>query len=166
MHIRTIRGSGGNRYVTYCSEYAKGKARNPKCNSPHRIDVDAVMQSIEEVLRKIARLSLNNKAEFEALVKSSLAKGQTDEIKKQQKRMPQVTHRLEQIEKVLDKLYEDSALGSIEPDRYEQLSQKYSGEYYQLKKGIGRNQSPSIRLRKYQPKGKKVYPSGRGLQQF
>ena len=93
MHIRTIRGSGGNRYVTYCSEYAKGKAKHPKCRSPHRIDVDIVMEIIAEVLRKIARFSLSNKAEFEALVKSSLAKGQTDEVKKLQKRLPQITHR-------------------------------------------------------------------------
>ena len=136
MHIRTIRGSGGNRYVTYCSEYSKGKAKHPKCNSPHRIDVDIVMQNIAEVLRRIARFSLDNKTEFEELVKRSLAKEQTDEVKKQQKRIPQITHRLEQIEKVLDKLYEDNALGNIEPDRYEQLSQKYSGEYYQLKKEL------------------------------
>ena len=51
-----------------------------------RIDVDIVMENIAEVLRKIARFSLSNKAEFEALVKSSLAKGQTDEVKKLQKR--------------------------------------------------------------------------------
>jgi len=34
-------------------------------------------------LRKIAQYSLANKEEFEALVKSSLAKEQTEEIKKQ-----------------------------------------------------------------------------------
>ena len=44
-----------------------------------------------------------------------------------------ITTRLEQIEKVLDKLYEDNALGAIEQDRYEQMSQKYSEEYYTLK---------------------------------
>ena len=136
MHIRTIRKSSGNHYVTYCSEYAKGKANHPKCHSPHRIDVDMVMQNIAEVLRKIAKYSLANKADFEALVKSSLAKGQTDETKKQQKRIPQITLRLEQIEKVMNKLYEDNALGTIEPDRYEQLSQKYSAEYYPLKKEL------------------------------
>ena len=133
MHIRTIRKDGGNRYVTYCSEYAKGKAKHPKCHSPHRIDVDIVMENIAEVLRKIARFALSNKTEFEAMVQSSLAKEQTDEVKKLQKRLPQITHRLEQVEQVLNKLYEDNALGAIEPDRYEQLSQKYSEEYYQLK---------------------------------
>ena len=31
------------------------------------------------------------------------------------------------------KLYEDNALGTISQDRYEQMSQKYSEEYYALK---------------------------------
>ncbi len=84
--------------MSYCSKYAKGKAKHPKCNSLHRIDVDIVMENITEVLRKIAWFSLSNKAEFEALVKSSLAKGQTDEVKKLQKRLPQITARLSEQE--------------------------------------------------------------------
>jgi hypothetical protein len=129
--------NGSQKYVTYCSEYAKGKAKNPKCDSPHRIDVDILMESIASVLRKIADFSLSNKADFETLVKNSLAKGQTDEMKKQQKRIPQITSRLEQIDKVLNKLYEDYALGNIEQDRHQQLTQKYSEEYYLLKKELG-----------------------------
>ena len=58
---------------------------------------------------------------------------QTDKVKKQQKRIPQITTRLEQIDKVLNKLYEDNVLGTIPQDRYEQMSQKYSEEYYSLK---------------------------------
>ena len=77
--------------------------------------------------------SISNRAEFEALVKKNLAMQQTDQTKKQQKRIPQITTRLEQIDKVLNKLYEDNALGAISQDRYEQMSQKYSEEYYALK---------------------------------
>ena len=65
--------------------------------------------------------------------KKNLSMQQTDQIKKQQKRIPQITTRLEQIDKVLNKLYEDNALGTIQQDRYEQMSQKYSEEYYALK---------------------------------
>ncbi len=133
MHIRTIHKNNKVQHVTYCSEYVKGKAKHPKCHSPHRIDVDDVMENLTEVLRKIAQYSLANKEEFEALVKSSLAKEQTEEIKKQQKRIPQITDRMEQIERVMNKLYEDNALGNIEPKRYELLSGKYAEEYYTLK---------------------------------
>lgn len=37
MHIRTIHKNGKVQHVTYCSEYAKGKSKHPKCNSPHRL---------------------------------------------------------------------------------------------------------------------------------
>lgn len=47
--------------------------------------------------------------------------------------LPQIRARLEKIDRVLNKLYEDYALGTIPQDRYEQLSQNYSEEYYTLK---------------------------------
>ena len=133
MHIRIDYRNGGKRHIAYCSEYHKGKAKNPKCHSPHIMDADLLMQTVSDVLKKIAEYSISNRADFEALVKKSLDIQQTDRTKKQQKRVPQITTRLEQIEKVLDKLYEDNALGTIEQDRYEQMSQKYSEEYYTLK---------------------------------
>ena len=133
MHIRTIHKNGKVQHVTYCSEYAKGKSKHPKCHSPHRIDVDDVMENLTEVLRKIAKYSLANKGEFETLVKNSLAKEQTEEVVKQKKRIPQITDRMEQIERVMNKLYEDNALGNIERERYELLSRKYAEEYYTLK---------------------------------
>ena len=97
------------------------------------MDADLLMQTVADVLKKIAEYSISNRTEFEALVKKSLAMQQTDKTKKQQKRISQITTRLEQIEKVLNKLYEDNALGTIPQDRYEQMSQKYSEEYYTLK---------------------------------
>lgn len=133
MHIRIDYRNGGKRHVAYYSEYHKGKDKNPKCSSPHIMDADLLMQTVADVLKKIAEYSISNRAEFEALVKKSLAMQQTDKTKKQQKRIPQITTRLEQIDKVLNKLYEDNALGTIPQDRYEQMSQKYSEEYYSLK---------------------------------
>ena len=133
MHIRIDYRNGGKRHVAFCSEYHKGKAKNPKCHSPHIMDADLLMQTIAEVLKKIEDYSISNRAEFEVLVKKNLAMQQTDQSKKQQKRIPQITTRLEQIDKVLNKLYEDNALGTIPQDRYEQMSQKYSEEYYALK---------------------------------
>ena len=133
MHIRIDYRNGGKRHVAYCSEYHKGKDKNPKCSSPHIMDADLLMQTVADVLKKIAEYSISNRAEFEALVKKSLSMQQTDKTKKQQKRIPQITTRLEQIDKVLNKLYEDNALGTIPQDRYEQMSQKYSEEYYSLK---------------------------------
>ena len=67
MHIRIDYRNGGKRHVAYCSEYHKGKAKNPKCHSPHIMDADLLMQTITEVLKKIEDYSISNRAEFEAL---------------------------------------------------------------------------------------------------
>ena len=66
MHIRIDYRNGGKRHVAFCSEYHKGKSRNPKCNSPHIMDADLLMQTIAEVLKKIEDYSISNRAEFEA----------------------------------------------------------------------------------------------------
>jgi len=128
LHIRTDRRKDEYRHIARCSEYAKGKGGGAKCHTQHQIDCDTLMENIAELLRKIAKFSLDNKAKFEALVMESLALQQTDEMKKQRKRIPQITARLEQIEKVMNKLYEDNALEKIDQERYEQLTQKYSEE--------------------------------------
>ena len=72
MHIRIDYRNGGKRHVAYCSEYHKGKAKNPQCHSPHIIDADLLMQTVAEVLKKIEDYSISNRAEFEALVKRTL----------------------------------------------------------------------------------------------
>ena len=64
MHIRIDYRNGGKRHVAYCSEYHKGKAKNPKCNSPHIIDADLLMQTIAEVLKKIEDYSISNWADL------------------------------------------------------------------------------------------------------
>ena len=63
-------------------------------------------------------------------MKKNLAMQQTDKTKKQQKRIPQITTRLEQIDKVLNKLYEDNALGTIPQDRYEQMTTINLKDFY------------------------------------
>ena len=156
LHIRTDRRKDEYRHIARCAEYAKGKGGGAKCFSQHQIDCDTLMENIADLLRKIAKFSLDNKAKFEALVLENLALQQTDEMKKQRKRIPQILARLEQIEKVMNKLYEDNALDTIDQDRYEQLTQKYSEEHYLLKKelteaqeSISDRESASQRAKKF-----------------
>ena len=137
LHIRTAhRVNGRIKYVGRCSEYSKGKAKNAQCLTQHYIDADILLKNIAEILRRIAEYSMENKEQFEVLVMKNLSAQQTDKTKKQKKRIPQITSRIEQIDRVINKLYEDYALEIIDNDRYQQLSQKYSGEYTVLKKEL------------------------------
>lgn len=156
MHIRIDYRYGEKRHIAYCSEYHKGRSKSPKCDSPHIIDADRVLQVIGDVLRRIAGYAPTNSEEFEALVKKTVSAQQSDEEKKQRKRLPQVTSRIGQIDKALNKLYEDYALGTIEQERYEQMSQKYAEEYSSLKaelaeiqKQLSAEEDSGIRTRKF-----------------
>ena len=64
LHIRTDRRKDEYRHIARCSEYAKGKGGGAKCFTQHQIDCDTLMENIAELLRKIAKFSLDNKAEF------------------------------------------------------------------------------------------------------
>lgn len=54
--------------------------------------------------------------------------------------MANIAELLRKIAKVINKLYEDNALGNIDQDRYGQLFQKYSEEHYLLKKELAEAQ--------------------------
>ena len=140
LHIRMDYRNPTKRHIARCSEYAKGRNKGSQCPTQHQIDCDILLQNIAELLSKIAEFSLKNKDKFESLVKESLAMQQTDDMKKQKKRIPQIKSRLEQIDKILNKLYEDNALGNIDQDRYQQLSHKLTDEYYSLKKELEETQ--------------------------
>lgn len=114
----------------YMKDRGRGTCKNKTLDEDNRCKWNKV--TLTNILTR-QEYSISNRAEFEALVKKNLVMQQTDQTKKQQKRIPQITTRLEQIDKVLNKLYEDNALGTIPQDRYEQMSQKYSEEYYALK---------------------------------
>ena len=57
MHIRIDYRNGGKRHVAYCSEYHKGKAKNPKCNSPHIIDADLLISTLDELDAALSSVS-------------------------------------------------------------------------------------------------------------
>ena len=46
--------------MAYCSKYHKGKAKTPKCHSPHIMDADLLIQTIAEVLKKIDDYSISS----------------------------------------------------------------------------------------------------------
>lgn len=68
---------------------------------------------------------------------------------------------MEQIERVMNKLYEDNVLGNIEQSRYELLSRKYVEEYYSLKEEKEKmNTYPNLKI---PTKSKELYKTCRKL---
>jgi len=128
--------NGKDKPTAICSKYARGKQaikiNGFSCPTSHRIDCGKLMILLQKTLKSVTDYALNNKDEFERLVKESLSSQQTEEIKKQKKRIPIIKNRLIELDTIMMNIYEDKALGKIQERQYISLYNKYATEQSQL----------------------------------
>jgi hypothetical protein len=129
--------NGKDKPTAICSKYARGKQKMTYttgviCPTSHRIDCGKLMEVVKHTLQTVTSYALENKADFEKLVKENLASQQTAEVKKKQSRMPIIKSRLTEIDTILMNLYEDKALGKIQERQYMTMYEKYSSELESL----------------------------------
>jgi len=87
-------------------------------------------------LKGIASYAKTDKEAFKKSVQELLASQQTDEVKKQKKRLVACKKRHAELDRLLNKIYEDNALGKLSESRYESLLQTYGQEQAELDKEI------------------------------
>ncbi len=144
LHIHRL-DNGKEQPTGICSNYtgtAKTKGRNEivtddiYCGSAHRIEVTKVMDLLQITLRNLIEYVLNNKDKFVAMVQESLEIEKTKDFEKQKKKIPAHKKRLKELDILLDKIYEDNALGKIDEERYQARYEKYIEEHYKLKEEL------------------------------
>ena len=144
LHIHRM-DNGKERPTARCSNYtgtAKIKGRSEivaediYCGSAHRIEVAKVMDLLQLTLRNIIEYVLNNKKEFIAMVQQNLEIQQTKDFERQKRKIPTHKKRLAELDILLEKIYEDNALGRLDDERYQAMHQKYVGEHYRLKEEL------------------------------
>ena len=82
-----------------------------------------------------------NKAALEKAVKDMLVTQQIDDVKAQQKRLAACRTRHGELERLMNKIYEDNALGRLPEKRYESLLKTYGDEQGTLENEIMEIQS-------------------------
>ena len=110
-----------------CSQYSKIPC-GTLCGTQHRIQAEAVLTLITDMLRAIAEYSKNDRAEFIRTVQETQAAQQTADISKKRKRLAAAQKRAGELEKLICKIYEDNALGKLPDARYEALDAQYAKE--------------------------------------
>lgn len=70
-------------------------------------------------------------------MKKKLEVESKSELAKLKKRSKQCENRIEEIDRVIEKLYEDNALGRLTDERYFKFSQKYDDEQNRLQEELG-----------------------------
>ena len=132
--------NGKDKPTAVCGNYARGSQEIQRdwvvCNSGHRIEAANVMELVRDTLKSIAHYAKTDKEAFKKSVQELLASQQTAEVKKQKRRLIACKKRHAELEKLLNKIYEDNALGKLPESRYQSLLQTYGQEQGELDKEI------------------------------
>lgn len=122
------RTNNGKRISQYtCSQYTKIPC-GTLCKSQHRINEDVVLELISSLLKEIADYAHHNKDEFVRIVQEAQSTQQAQEIQKKLTRLATAKLRVEELEKLLCKIYEDNILGKLPDHRYTVLDAQYGKE--------------------------------------
>lgn len=127
------RFNNGKRISQYtCSRYSKVPV-GELCKTQHRINESVVLELVSDLLKAIADYAKHDRAEFIRVVQEAQDNQQTSEIKKQNTRLATAKKRLEELEVLLCKIYEDNILGKLPDARYATLDAQYAKEQAELK---------------------------------
>ena len=124
----------GSYYAAYdCWMYRiHGKEYCPS----HYINYDTVYNLVLINLRTVLWNYRNNAQQFKSILERKFQTDSAKEAKKLQADYEKKQSRFEEIDKILCKLYEDSALGKIPESRYEAMSAQYESEQRKIKESL------------------------------
>lgn len=126
------RTNNGKRISQYtCSQYTKVPC-GTLCKTQHRINEDAVLSLVSEMLKAIAEYAKHDRAEFVRVVQEAQSSQQTAEVRKQRTRLATAKQRVSELEALLCKIYEDNILGKLSDSRYATLDAQYEKEQSEL----------------------------------
>ena len=130
------RTNNGKRISQYtCSQYTKVPC-GTLCPTQHRINEDVVLELISSLLKAIAEQANHDRTEFIRVVQETQAVQQTTDVKKQKTRLAVAKQRLEELEVLICKIYEDHILGKLPENRYNTLDRQYGKEQEALETEI------------------------------
>ncbi len=127
------RFNNGKRISQYtCSRYAKVPC-GTLCKTQHRINESVVLELISDLLKAIAEYAKHDHAEFIRVVQEAQDSHFTADVKKKRSRLATAQNRLNELEVLLCKIYEDNILGKLPDTRYATLDAQYGKEQAELK---------------------------------
>ena len=88
------------------------------------------------MLRAIASYANNDRAQFIKAITEATDEKQASEITSKRKRLEVAKSRVQELETLICRIYEDSILGKLPPDRYTTLDNQYAKEQESLEKEI------------------------------
>lgn len=129
--LNVSRNAKTGKYTSFsCWVYKNyGKER---CAS-HAIGYKTLYNIVLENIRRQAECASVQKEKYLEMLKNQMAEKATQDIKSVKNELKKINKRIAQLEKILNKLYEDRALEKITEERYLLMNTNYENEYNELK---------------------------------
>lgn len=102
-----------------------------RCTS-HSIGYKTLYNIVLEDIRRQAESVKDSKTDYLAKLQNQLVSRSNQDLKKFKSEIKKAERRLEQLDKIMSKLYEDRALEKISEERYISMNSKYDAEYIEL----------------------------------
>ncbi len=148
---RTNNGKKVAQFV--CAKYCKIPV-GTQCSSGHRINGDAVIEILRETLRYLKTTIDDNPEMFIEQVTQTESEKKDVEARKKQERLKACKKRVDDLERLICKIYEDNALGRMPESRYETLIRQYSKEQTELNEEIEQIENALAKFEEERKSGK------------
>jgi len=131
--------SGGTQkdYEHYtCSTFANSSSRIEQQCSSHSIGTNPLKQLVLDTIRMMSEYAMNNEEAFRQKVRELCAAKEVSMQKDIQQRLKRMTHRRDEINTLLKKLYESYAFGKIPEEQFDLMMADYMKELSEVKAQI------------------------------
>ncbi|HEO0044263.1 TPA: recombinase family protein [Streptococcus agalactiae] len=118
-----------------CSAYTKTPC-GTLCPSAHRIKAEVVLNLIRETLKDIKNYLDEDNEAFIHSIQNEMEEKEKAHIEKKKIRLTESQNRLQELERLMCRIYEDMILNKIPNNRYEILNNQYETEQLTLSKEI------------------------------
>ena len=119
-----------------CRTYTMSSRRETKTCFSHYITTQALRTLTLDAIRTAATFAIHNKPEFLRRVREASALQQTADAKAVRQRLHKAEKRINELDRLSVKLYEDYAFERIPLKRYEQIAATYESEQGELQKAL------------------------------
>ena len=115
-----------------CSTYNM----HPVDCSGHRINTEPLIELVLDTLRTVSEYAKGNEAEFTQKVNEMFSSQQALSVKTQRKSLASSRKRRDELDRLIQRIYEDNIAGRITDKRFEVLSGEYEREQGDLEQAI------------------------------
>ena len=120
-----------------CSTYRK---HTSDCTM-HRTRTDAIKDLVLDTLRTVSEYARDNEADFKRQVNEMFSRQQAGAVKAQRKKLMSNQKRRDELDRLIQRIYEDMVAGRLTDKRFEILSDEYEREQAELEQSIAELQT-------------------------